>query len=143
MDIILGQGCNDIRFGMLESEIIAQIGTPDKKYESDYDINLQYFSIKCEFQLSKEDYRLEQIECFNPHMKICSRFFLDRNKNELIPFINSKFKSELETEDYGTFEVYEFTDLSLSLYFEFNRLTTLSFSYFWSDDDEPVWQIDD
>ena len=34
MDIILGYGFDDIRFGMLESEIITKLGLPDKKYES-------------------------------------------------------------------------------------------------------------
>ena len=45
MDIILGYGFDHIRFGMLESEIIAQLGFPDKKYKSDYELNLQYLAI--------------------------------------------------------------------------------------------------
>ena len=66
MEVILGQGFDNIRFGMQESEIIAQLEIPDKKYESDYDLHLEYFSFRCDLWLLKKDARLHWIRTSNP-----------------------------------------------------------------------------
>ena len=143
MDIILGQGFDDIRFGMKEPEIIAILGFPDKKYESDYDLHLEYFSLKCDLWLLKEDGRLHWIRTSNPQVRIFDRLAIDKNKQEIIPFLSSKLDDKLEIENYSSFETYSFETNWLTLSFEFDRVTHVEFGHFWSDDDEPeIWQID-
>ncbi|MEL6930136.1 MAG: hypothetical protein AAFO95_16080 [Cyanobacteria bacterium J06600_6] len=143
MDIILGWGFDQIRFGMKEADIVAILGSPDKKYESDYDLHLVYFSIKCDLWILKEDNRLHWIQSSNPKAQVFGKLLINENKKELISFLNSKLDDKLEIDDFGWNEYYTFTDTWLSLYFEFNVLTMFSFGHFWSDNDEPVWQIDD
>lgn len=70
MNIILGYGFDNIHFGIRESDIVSKLGLPDKKYESDYDLHLEYFSLRCDLWLAKRDARLHWIRTSNSTVRI-------------------------------------------------------------------------
>ena len=130
MDIILGYGFDDIRFGMLESEIITKLGLPDKKYESSYDLHLEYFSLRCDLWLLKKDSKLHWIRTSNSGMRIFGELMLNQKKDKLISFLSSKLDDELEINDYGEFESYTFKKTWLELQFQFDILIEIGFGHF-------------
>ena len=90
MNIILGYGFDNIHFGMLQQEVIAELGKPDKKYESDYDFHLQYFHIRYDLWFSKEHSRLHWLQSSNPELKIFDTLIFEKLKEDLVSFLNSK-----------------------------------------------------
>ena len=139
MDIILGYGLDDINFGMFQQEVITRLGIPDKEYQSSFDYCFQYFSLRLELCFESEENRLHQIECYHPKTRIFDKLVINRNKDELIPYLSSKLEDELEIDDYQSFEVYTFTNNSLQLDFQYNLLTQISFGNFWENEDSPIW----
>ena len=134
MEVILGQGFDNIRFGMRESEIVAVLGSPDKRFESDGILHLIYFSIKCELWISKEHKRLDWIESSNSQAHIFGKLAIGENKHQLISFLDSRLDDSLGMDDLGLLEYYDYDKTLLSLSFEFDVLTLFGFGAFVSDD---------
>ena len=145
MEIILGQGFDNIRFGMNESEIVAILGSPDKRYESNGDMHLTYFSIKCDLMIYKKRKRLCWIRSSNSQAHLFGKLAIGENKQQLISFLSSRLDEKLKIDDAGSSEYYTFEKTWLYLSFKFDALTMFGFGHFWSDDDEPepLWPIAD
>jgi hypothetical protein len=141
MEICLGKGVGRLLFGMAEAEISSILGLPDKSYKDDYgDRFIQYFDAQLILKLESEfDYRLGWIEVHNPHVALFGQQLLGCRTQAVIEFISQQIDSEIEIEDFDSFESYTFTEFWLELQFELDRLICINFGVLFNSNDEPLY----
>lgn len=110
MEIDFKRGLGDIKFGMKEDEVIAQLGKPDKTIlDEEYDeIQLSYYYNDLKLTLSffnKSEGKLGYIKSSNPHLTYKNEKIIGMNIN-LIKDRLFKNISEWEFNEYGDFDKY-------------------------------------
>ncbi|MBW4490302.1 MAG: hypothetical protein KME12_21185 [Trichocoleus desertorum ATA4-8-CV12] len=141
MEIRLGEGIGKLLFGITENEISHILGLPDKSYPDDYgDRFIQYFDARLILKLESEwNYRLGWIEVNNPQATLFGQQLLGSRKREVVDFVSQRVNTELEIEDFGSFESYTFTEVWLELQFELDRLRCINFGVLFDENDEPLY----
>ena len=141
MKILIGQGVEDVRFGMLESEIRLTLGDPDRVWEAEEVRHLVYNDEHLDLWVNQgEEKRLEWFSTTNPKLTISGRALIGERESETLDFLRRELKSEnVEFEEFETFKSVTFSDHWLELHFEYDRLTTVNLGVLFDGDDEPVW----
>ena len=140
MEIKIGNGCNNIVFGMSEKNVKNVLGEPNKEY-------CRYISSGCNHKVyqyndlmiapifhEEENFKLYTIEVYNTNIRLWDFKLFNKNMEEVTSFLISKGYTTLENESYETFDTLYCDELNINFAFEFNRLTNASFSPLWNND---------
>lgn len=143
MEILIGKGAGEIRFGMSEQDVMSLWGLPDKKYTDEFgDIYAQYFPQQYVLKFEKDnDNRLGWIEVYNTEVRLLGELPWRKRQNEIVQTVASMLDEQPEMEDYGSFESVAFKKSWLELQFELGRLRCVNFGVLFDANDEPVWPI--
>jgi len=128
MIINIGQGIDNLYFGLSNENIQIILGEPDKEYvgEND-DVHLEYFEKNISLKLEKEaDFKLGWIECKNSSSLLFGKALMGKNKSSVLEFIRLHIKSEPEIEDFGALESYTYIDEWMELQFEIGHLCSIN-----------------
>lgn len=141
MNIEIGKGLLNIKFGMNENEIIQTLGNPDKiiNYREDGKEFL-YNSLKLKLFFDiEENNRLYSIEVFNKCDTFLSREVIGLPLEELLSFMRKNGYIKYEINNFDYFDTIYFNDCNTSFTVEFNEITSFEFSPLFRNDDEIIW----
>ena len=144
MRLKIGIGLDNLIFGMCQEEVISLMGKPDKIVRTEPFGDIYYYFnnqlTKLEFD-SSEDYRLYTIEVFNPTVLMFNQQLINKDKGEILMLLKANGYSEIEQEEYETFETVLCEEIWSEFAFEFNKLKRISYSPLFDDNDEIIWPI--
>ena len=151
-DIILGQGVEDIVFGMTRDEVLQKLGEPIKVSKESYtsskteDLYENWFYDHSRIWLSfdqSENYKLTTIAVNGSEYTVFNTKLMGLSKSEVISFLTNYDIGLFEEEDFSTDlmsnELLTYDDASLNLWFENQRLYEIQFSPFWLDNENEKW----
>jgi hypothetical protein len=140
MEVLIGTGLGDVRFGMREPRVIELLGEPDKTYELEGNRRAQYFALRTELWFQHaEDGRLSWIACSHPNAEVFGERLIGKPTSEVLHFVADRIDDNIEFDDYGPFESYTFTDSWLELQFHFGVLESVNYGQLFGPDGAPVW----
>jgi len=141
MQILIGNGINNLIFGLTEREIISTHGEPDKKYTDEYgDIYIQYNSLETTLKLEKEnDFILGWLETSNTNTRLYEISPWQLQQEELVSKLENILSESPETEDYDSFESVIFNNSWLELQFEYEKLKQINIGVLFDENNNPKW----
>ena len=141
MNIEIGKGLLNIKFGMKEDEIIQILGNPDKIIncrEDGKEYLYNRLKLKLFFSI-EDDNRLYSIEVFNKSNTFLSTEVIGLTLEELLSFMaQNGYEKHDEIDEYDYFDTIHFDDCNTSFTIEFNEITSFEFSPLFKDD-EIIW----
>ena len=135
MNIHIGVGLDDMKFGMSEENIVNKYGKPDKTYLTD-DKNTRYVynELLLELSFEKENNNLlGWIEVYNSDALLNGQQLIGLKREKVLSFLSTFINEEPEIDDYGSFLSITYNEIWLELQFSFDRLRNINFG---SLDDE-------
>lgn len=138
MEIKIGIGIKNIYFGMYKKEIETIIGKPNKITRGAVEdwTTYEYFDEMIRLIFSKEENdRLITIEVHHQEIMLFNENIFNKTKEEIKEFLNKNGCSDIEYEDYETFETLSCSELHTTFEFEFNKLNSIEFSPLFNNDD--------
>jgi hypothetical protein len=137
--ITLGDGLEEIKFGMFHENVTGILGSPDEKdVENEEGIDSEMW-IYDDLQLTlffegNDEPELVCIETNHPDTTLFGQKIFELNENEIITMMQKSGGKELDVEDeaWGERRV-SFDDAMIDFYFENGKLSTVNWSI---DDDE-------
>jgi len=141
LDLIPGVGIGQARFGMTETEVRLVFGAPDKVYEGDGVKHLHFNEIRSDLWIDLEDHqRFEWVACANPEALVFGRSAVGRPLDEVLEFVAAELEdTEIEFEDFGSFESHTFSEHWFEFQAEFGVVTCVSLGNLFDENDEPIW----
>ncbi|MBN2738470.1 MAG: hypothetical protein JXR70_15930 [Spirochaetales bacterium] len=143
MELFLKQGIADIKFGMVESEIIHLLGNPDKiivDQDSSDELIYQYNTLKLRLSFYKtEGNRLGYIRCANCDLKYSGQSLLFRNVHDVINNVFSFSKDQWEIEEDYFFDTYTMEECWLVLNTEYDEVTDIELGVPFKNHDDYDW----
>jgi hypothetical protein len=139
LNIILGKGIEQIRFGISRALLEKKLGTADK-VDTDESGNplLIYNRLQCTFWLN-EDNELHWIQCSNSSARLWGEIVIGQPFAAQTEFLES-FSGECPSiDDYGSMESYSFGANELELQVEYGIVTSICFGNFWNDDETAIF----
>jgi hypothetical protein len=105
-DIIPGAGIGQVRFGLLESQLIDAIGPPDKTYQQDGTRHFIYNHMQMNIWFDAEgDLRLEWISCSHPRARIGGRALVGMTIEDAMEHLKAILADQkIEFDNYRSFE---------------------------------------
>lgn len=151
-DITLGQGLDEIKFGLTRDEIIKLLGEPSEvePMDSDNDSGAmeawhyddKYLSLSFEEDC---DWRLTSITTASPDVLFEGIDLIGLSQGEVMEQMEVFNLGEFEIEDIASEVLPEQiiainSDFSLNLFFDHDILTEIQWGPFWDDETEkPIW----
>ncbi|WP_335920989.1 hypothetical protein [Shewanella algae] len=130
MEVKLGIGLSDIRFGLDQIYLTKQLGEPSKiDTDNDGFPLLQYNKLMCTFWIDEAD-GLHWIQCSNPALSIQGINIIGLDVDEAISKLKIIFGTKYEFEDYGSMESYYFQEHEFEVQTEYGVVTTVCFGNF-------------
>ncbi|NEO87632.1 MAG: hypothetical protein F6J87_25725 [Spirulina sp. SIO3F2] len=141
MEIVLGSGVDDIVFGLTETQIIEQLGSPNKIWVTEFnDRELSYYEQQLVLKIEAEnDHRLGWIEVHNRGATLWGNNLWETPREQLLELLTSKLGEDYEFEDYSSFECYSFYENWVELQFGLGRLRCCNFGVLYGENDQPLW----
>lgn len=140
MEILIGKGIDSIRFGQVESQIIEQLGEPNKTYELEDSKRLQYFDLQIEVSLENErENRFGWVEVKNPNATLFGQKMIGERAEKVLSVVSATITESPEHEDYGSLVTYFYESQWLELQFELNQLRSINIGVLWIDNETPNW----
>lgn len=139
MNIILGCGIDQIRFGISRVVLESKLGTADK-VDMDEIGNplLIYNQLQCTFWLN-EDNQLHWIQCSNRSARLWGEIVIGQPFATQSDVLES-FAGECPSiDDYGSMESYGFIANELELQVEYGNVTSICFGNFWNEDETAIF----
>jgi hypothetical protein len=141
MQIEIGQGVDDIVFGMTEDDVVKALGSPDKIVVSEFGcrdliFNLSKLVLKIE---PENDVRLGWMEVHNKRARWADINPWTIERDALLELLTTQLDEPYELDDYGTMESYSFNESWVELQYEFNELSSFNFGVRYGANDEPLW----
>jgi len=153
MDILPGVGVGEIKFGMLEPDVISILGKPDEIKEDEYasgsgDIYrmLSYFSLNLDLSFDKEDdFKLGSITISGHDFRLFGQKLFDKPMNLVKSFV-SKIGHEIPKHEDFTIDdsdpriCLDYDTLGMLFWFGSGKLTEIDCRYFFEEDGETeIW----
>jgi len=129
LNIHIGVGLDDMKFGMSEENIVDIYGKPDKIYlTEDENTRYVYNELLLELSFEKENNNLlGWIEVHNPNALLKGQQLIHLTKEKVLSFLSTFINEEPEIDDYGSFLSITYNDIWLELQFSFDRLRNINF----------------
>ena len=139
MNIILGQGIDQVVFGISRDVLEAKIGSPDK-VDSDETGNplLIFNQLQCTFWLN-ENNELHWIQCSNSSARLWGEIVIGQPFATQIEVLETFAEESPSLDDYGSMESYGFEENELELQVEYGIVTSICFGHFWTDDELAIY----
>ena len=148
MDIRLGEGIGELRFGSSRDEVRAVLGEPDSYFngldETDAAETWSYESLAISANFASEnDYRLGILTVSEERYQLGGKSLIGERKSTVLDILKgfnlgSSEQEWIRTEDKPTRELVSFDRVSLNLWFNEGRLEAIQWSPFWKGDEE-IW----
>ncbi|WP_412970760.1 hypothetical protein [Glaciecola sp. MF2-115] len=134
MEVKLGIGLDEIRFGISQSSLEDMLGEPDK-IDVDYDELplLKYNKLMCTFWMDDGN-RLHWIQCSNPLLRLQKTLVIGKDVSDTIRKLELTFGYSHEFEDYGSSESYSFPENEVEIQSEYGIVTQVCFGHYWKGD---------
>ncbi len=144
MEIVLGEGIGSLQFGMTEAQLVATFGQPDQTVDDEYgDRLLHYLTQSLEFRLEAlNQLRLGWIMVKNPAATLFGQKLIDRPQDQVVAFLTQKIGRATDIEESASGESYFFESVGLELQFEQRKLSLITFSVPYDEDDQPMFPMD-
>ncbi len=141
MEVTLGAGVGNLRFGLSEAKVKELLGLEDKLYETDFGCRrLQFNSVKLELSFEPDnENRLGWIEVYNPVATLFGCKCIGQSRETVLELLASELGQPSEFEDYGSFDTAFYDDQWLELQFKFGQLVNLNIGVLYGKDNQPVW----
>lgn len=152
MEIKLGEGIDNISFGMSRKGIESILGQPDEiesypdMIDSEYKTEAWHYDeseISASFD-EIEEFRLSMLSTSDPEAKLMGKKVIGLNEDAFLKEIESLDLGEAEIEDWSTEKmpgnkVISYSDASLNFWFDNSILREITWSPYLDEDDNPIW----
>lgn len=155
IDIQIGIGLSNIRFGMSKTELTSIAGEPDERdlyqaidEEEDDDnyMSESWHYDEDEFSVAfdeEDGWKVTTISTSNPNAILLGKKLIGKSINEVADFLVDKKLGEGEIEEQdeenSKLSVLSFIESSLNLWFTNGRLSEIQWGVLWKDEDTPAW----
>jgi len=139
LNISLGKGVDQIRFGISRALLEAQLGNADK-VDTDESGNplLIYNRLQCTFWLNEND-ELHWIQCSNSSARLWDEIVIGQPFATQLDMLETLAGECASLDDYGSMESYGFSANELELQVEYGVVTSICFGNFWNADDTAIY----
>ena len=141
MEVTIGIGLDNLVFGMTQDDVKTLLGEPNKITDQELDFAIIYYynekMLKIKFD-KDENLRLYSIEVFKPDVLMFDQKVIGKTKEQITSLLKSLGFSELEFEDYDTFDTVFSEKIWTTFCFEFDRLVSFEFSPLFEEDGETI-----
>jgi len=141
MEVTIGIGLDNLVFGMTQDDIKTLLGEPNKISDLELDFAIIYYynekMLKTKFD-KDENLRLYSIEVFKPDVLMFDQKVIGQTKEQITSILKNLGFSELEFEDYDTFDTVFSEKIWTTFCFEFDRLVSFEFSPLFEEDGETI-----
>ncbi len=145
MEINIGVGLEDIRFGMYQDEVKGIWGEPNRINTEEKEQGIVYYfnskMVKLKFDLDENE-KLYSIEVHNPKVKMFDKHIFLKTKKEIENYLINNGYSDFEYDLYDTFETLFCREIWTTFEFVFERLRSVEFSPLFKNDDDIIWPLD-
>ena len=146
MEIKIGNGLDDVVFGISQNRLKEIVSDPDKindvGKELDFAKIFYYNEEKIKYKFDKnEAFRLYAIEIFSEALLLYGKKVVGLDKQELLNLLkaNDIKEKDLEIDDYFSFETIHSEEMSATFELEFNKVRSVEICPFFSDNEEILW----
>lgn len=141
MQIIIGQGIDNLKFGLTPQQVLDSWGVADKEYEDENgDKFFAYFDQKVALRFDKEhQFKLCWIECTNPKTNLLGANVFELEPDQVTYLIEQEEAEEPEFHEFGWLETFFYPREWLELQFQFGDLSAVNFGVFYDEKDRPEW----
>lgn len=148
MEIKLGIGVDQIKFGMDRTQVLNILGEPSERElfsyaEDEEDLTEVWHYDQEEFSLSfdeADDWKLIMIAASDDNFTINGKQILGLNYDSVLNLLKSEGFDGIEEEEVSPSEkVIKIEDGSLNIWFDEGESTELQWGPKWSDDDTPIF----
>ena len=142
MNIKLGRGLEDVRFGISQDALVELLGPPDKYDTDGFEAPLLiYNAYRSIFWFSLED-ELHWIQCSNSISMIWNQKLIGQSFVAKKALIASHAGEPTDIDDFGSMESYSYDSCQLEIQVEFGTIQTICFGNLWEDGDTPIYPRD-
>jgi hypothetical protein len=151
MKILPGIGVGSIQYGMLEKDIVSNLGKPDRVEESEYvegtgDWNkeLWYSNRNLTFTFNKEDdFRLGTITILGGGYTLFNKNLFGIEIEEIKMIISRETNEIARFEDWSSENIPDhkllmYDSIGIMFWFDFNKLNEMQCSYLFEQDNETI-----
>ncbi|MCB9189742.1 MAG: hypothetical protein H6599_10750 [Flavobacteriales bacterium] len=148
MEIKIGIGVDQVKFGMVRSEVLQILGEPSEKElfsysEEEEDLTEVWHYDDNEMSLSfdeADDWRLIMIAASDDSFTLNGKDIVGRSFEEVSSMLLEMGIKETEVEEVSEFDkVIKIESESLNIWFDNNEASELQWGPKWSDDDTPIF----
>ncbi|WP_020474760.1 hypothetical protein [Zavarzinella formosa] len=141
MEIHPGEGVGRFRFGLTEPDLVRELGTPDKRYQTDAGVErLQYFELRVEFAIEPENgHRFGWAEVRHPDATLFGERVLGEPVTAVIRRVTAGLGEAPEHETLGSLETYFYPRNWVELSVRFGRAESVNLGVMYDENDEPQW----
>lgn len=137
MEIKVGIGLGEIRFGMSIDTVQNKLGKPDRTRQGQDSLLLQYNDLRSMLWFNP-DLCLHWIQCSHVESMLFNRMVIGEAVQPILSIIETELNASYEMEDYDSMESYCFHDAELELQAEYATIAAICFGHLW-EDDQPVY----
>lgn len=136
-------GIDKLIFGMLQKDVEALYGKPDKTYKDEEDnVILQYNKQKIRLTFYQEEgFKLGYLVASNPELVLLDKKVIARPIAEVQKELESKGLAKWEKEEFDTFENFFNESNWLILQAEFDEIVKVELGAIINDKDEFEWKF--
>lgn len=152
LEIIIGKGLSDVKFGISKQDLIQLVGKPNDKElydasdEDDGYLTETWHYDEDEFSVSfdeEDDWKLTTISTSNNNVELFDEKLIGLPLNEVTQFLSSKKIGNNTLDDFSNENqnenVLNYIEASLSLWFIDDKLSEIQWGVLWKDEDTPLW----
>lgn len=148
MEIKIGIGLDQVKFGMERSEVQKILGEPSEKElfsyaEDEEDLTEVWHFDDKELSLSfdeADDWRLIMIAASDDSFTLGGKDIVGRSYEEVSAILKELGHTEFETDEVSEYDkVIKIENESLNIWFDNNEASELQWGPKWSDDDTPIF----
>jgi hypothetical protein len=129
--IVIGNGIENLIFGMFETDVLFALGDPDKISDTEKEDGIVYYynklMLKVKFDLLNQG-KLYSIELHNPKMVLYDQEIKNMTKSEIISLLKLNGYHDINKIDYETMETIFCKEINSTFAFEFDKLVHIEFS---------------
>ncbi|MEQ9586514.1 MAG: hypothetical protein RJS97_00840 [Parvibaculaceae bacterium] len=140
MEIQIGVGLDDFKFGMSASEVKRRLGPPDKIDRDEEEFPLFLFNkLRSTFWFDSKS-RLHWIQCSHRDAVLLGSKPIGAQAPSILSSIESHLGESWELVDYGSIESYSFSEAELEIQTEYGLIRSICFGHLW-EGDTPLYAI--
>lgn len=145
MTIRLGYGTEMLAFGLKPDKVKKILGYPDAVVRDEVleTVNYIYYDEDSTFCFDKTDnLSLSRIESSNLSIKLFDVKVMGLGVNSIIDLLQKHDFSQYDLEEYDYWDIVSFEDACISFQIRYGKVSMISWTPFWTDDNTYNWPSD-